>query len=174
MNYTVLRNGCVYYLPSSAIKEDDLVQATTGEYLPASSYQEFSHLFPNRNFSQGSADVAGGDWLFKLILAAGIGYLFWKAFEPPPQRQRRSARRVPNDEYLPDWKKQIVRERDGEICTYCEAHDPNGHVDHRVSRKNGGTNHLNNLVWACSPCNLSKGAMNAREFRRLISSQVRM
>lgn len=38
-------------------------------------------------------------------------------------------------------------------------------VDHSKPRSRGGTDHLNNLVPSCIPCNRSKGSMTTREFR---------
>ena len=43
-----------------------------------------------------------------------------------------------------------------------------GHVDHRISRANGGSNDYANLTWACAPCNWSKGVMNDTEFLDLL------
>ena len=40
-------------------------------------------------------------------------------------------------------------------------------VDHSVPVSRGGTNHLNNLVPTCIPCNRSKGDLTAGEFRRM-------
>ena len=84
-----------------------------------------------------------------------------------PAAPRRPRRRKPNRERVEGWKRPYVYERDGRHCTYCGAFVRWGaeHIDHSVSRKNGGSNHLNNLRLACAPCNLSKGALNARQFR---------
>ena len=38
-------------------------------------------------------------------------------------------------------------------------------VDHSRPSSRGGTDHLNNLVPSCIPCNRSKGDMTSREFR---------
>src|ERR1043166_5770992 len=50
--------------------------------------------------------------------------------------------------------------RDGFRCQYCGAHPPGVllHVDHVVAVAGGGTNDIDNLVTACEPCNLGKGA----------------
>lgn len=51
-------------------------------------------------------------------------------------------------------------------CAYCGvafgALTPT--VDHCVPLSRGGTNDLDNLVWACLPCNLRKGTKTAEEF----------
>jgi hypothetical protein len=72
-----------------------------------------------------------------------------------------------NDEPLTRRDRNHIRARDGEICFYCTTYAPDGHVDHRVSRANGGSNDYDNLAWACAPCNLSKGALNDSEFMAL-------
>ncbi|MGO8790667.1 MAG: HNH endonuclease [Terriglobia bacterium] len=67
---------------------------------------------------------------------------------------------------MPYEDKEYVSRRDGWRCTFCGRRVSRGtrHIDHSVSRANGGTNHLNNLRLACSPCNLKKGSLNARQF----------
>jgi hypothetical protein len=78
----------------------------------------------------------------------------------PPRPRRQSLR--PSD-------KDYVSFRDGWRCTYCDrrVNRRTRHIDHSVSVANGGTDHLNNLRLACAPCNLLKGALNARDFRRI-------
>lgn len=58
-----------------------------------------------------------------------------------------------------------VFKRDGFCCVYCGAHPPAVilHIDHIHPVAEGGTNDLDNLITACAPCNLGKGA-------RLLSS----
>ncbi|MCA0214756.1 MAG: HNH endonuclease [Proteobacteria bacterium] len=53
-----------------------------------------------------------------------------------------------------------VFKRDGFQCQYCGAHPPGVllHVDHIHPVALGGTNDPDNLVTACEPCNLGKGA----------------
>ena len=53
-----------------------------------------------------------------------------------------------------------VFKRDRFTCQYCGAHPPGVllHIDHIVAVASGGTNDLHNLVTACEPCNLGKGA----------------
>lgn len=77
---------------------------------------------------------------------------------------------VRNDEPLTAAMRTYVRERDGEICFYCKGDAPDGHVDHRTSRANGGSNDPRNLTWACIFCNCSKGALNETEFIRLLKA----
>lgn len=53
-----------------------------------------------------------------------------------------------------------VFKRDGFKCQYCGAHPPSVllHVDHIKPVAEGGRNDHDNLVTACEPCNLGKGA----------------
>jgi hypothetical protein len=65
----------------------------------------------------------------------------------------------------------VFEKSDGE-CGYCEKELSFGNrsrqgrgaweVEHRVPRAKGGTDHLNNLVAACWPCNVTKGVGSAR------------
>jgi hypothetical protein len=53
-----------------------------------------------------------------------------------------------------------VFKRDRFVCQYCGSHPPDVilHVDHIVAVAAGGTNDIDNLVTACSACNIGKGA----------------
>lgn len=53
-----------------------------------------------------------------------------------------------------------VFKRDAFACQYCGAHPPSVvlHVDHIEAVANGGENDMDNLITACEPCNLGKGA----------------
>lgn len=53
-----------------------------------------------------------------------------------------------------------VFKRDAFTCQYCGAHPPGVliHIDHVKPVADGGTNAIDNLVSACEPCNLGKGA----------------
>jgi len=52
--------------------------------------------------------------------------------------------------------------RDGFACAYCGAHD-NLTFDHVVPRSRGGRTTWENIVTACSPCNLAKGSRLLKE-----------
>jgi hypothetical protein len=53
-----------------------------------------------------------------------------------------------------------VFKRDKFTCQYCGAHPPGVllHVDHILAVAAGGGNQMDNLITACAPCNLGKGA----------------
>lgn len=53
-----------------------------------------------------------------------------------------------------------IFKRDRFSCQYCGAHPPGVllHVDHIHPVAEGGTNDDDNLITACEPCNLGKGA----------------
>lgn len=66
-----------------------------------------------------------------------------------------------------EWRKLIA----GDPCSYCGA--PGEHDDHYMPLAMGGTDHWWNLVRACAPCNLRKGATNGDEFIALIKKDTR-
>ncbi|MBG7616489.1 HNH endonuclease [Brevundimonas sp. BAL450] len=57
-----------------------------------------------------------------------------------------------------------IFKRDGFTCQYCGATPPRVllHVDHIVAVAAGGENDDDNLITACEPCNLGKGARDLR------------
>ncbi len=52
-------------------------------------------------------------------------------------------------------------------CHYCgiELTELNYSKDHFISRKNGGTNRVENLVDCCKSCNSSKGSQKIDDFK---------
>jgi hypothetical protein len=50
-----------------------------------------------------------------------------------------------------------------QACCYCGSRESLS-VDHLIPTKRGGANCGDNLVWACRPCNSSKGARDALEW----------
>lgn len=50
-------------------------------------------------------------------------------------------------------------------CFYCGAKKGHYHRDHVIPRSRGGSSDPSNLVIACAPCNLSKGARTPEEWR---------
>ena len=71
---------------------------------------------------------------------------------------------------LQKWKDQRIRvlKRDGYICAYCgqEANQ----VDHVISRKDGGSHDLDNLVACCAKCNQLKSSKSEGVFLALRST----
>jgi 5-methylcytosine-specific restriction endonuclease McrA len=55
--------------------------------------------------------------------------------------------------------RQLIYQRDQGICGICHTYAPlaDGHVDHKLARSLGGTNHPTNLQWTHARCNLRKG-----------------
>lgn len=52
---------------------------------------------------------------------------------------------------------KLIKERDGSLtCHWC-GESPRRSIDHVVSRSNGGTNDLSNLVASCADCNGTRG-----------------
>lgn len=70
-------------------------------------------------------------------------------------------------ERMPAEEWQTVRgfvfERDDHTCLYCGYHGTDLHCDHLIPLALGGTNHPDNLITACGPCNMAKGAKSPEE-----------
>ena len=64
------------------------------------------------------------------------------------------------------WKRlsDQVKNRDGSVCQYCGAYAPGGGADHVTPLSRGGTDALDNLVWACRECNASKSDKTPEEW----------
>lgn len=60
--------------------------------------------------------------------------------------------------------RKIIKKRDGEICTYCQKHAPNGATDHIMPLSRGGDDSLENLTWSCQSCNSAKQDRTPEEF----------
>ena len=62
-------------------------------------------------------------------------------------------------EGIPPSVRMKVLVRDGHRCTYCGAKAAEAplHIDHVIPVCRGGTNEIENLVAACSACNIGKG-----------------
>lgn len=150
------------------LRSDQIFDPRTNQFLRADRFADVEPYLPPKSLAEILEDVIGAavGVGIVLVIGAAAAQLIDSAFgTTKPARVYK--RRQPNYEPLEDWKKQFVRVRDGEICGYCGVHDPGGHVDHKTSRANGGSNLLRNLVWSCVYCNCSKGPMNAPAFRRL-------
>jgi HNH endonuclease len=163
--FTIIRYNLCYKVDLHDIIETDLVFCADGRFRPVNSvpslHSFLQHSQQVRNRVAAQESNGWGAVLFFIALACLV---FIDFHDPSPRPRVRWRPR--NDEPLTPRIKALVRARDEEVCSYCGRFAPGGHVDHRVSRVNGGSNHLNNLSWACSTCNLKKGAMNARQFIR--------
>lgn len=181
MEFITVRRDDVntYYTPqrfwslaaSGSIFRSDLIyDHASRQFLSAGSFADLEPYLPPKGLGEIIGELIVGAAAGALVVGAGIGVaaLLENIFLPPTAPQPR--RRSPNREPLEQWKKDFVRVRDGEICSYCGIHDAGGHVDHKTSRATGGSNLLRNLTWACVSCNCSKGRMNARAFRMLLNS----
>jgi hypothetical protein len=71
------------------------------------------------------------------------------------------------DMSIPIQRQRIFSKTEGR-CFYCDtALDiTDFHIDHKIPRSKGGSSQSENLVPACAPCNLRKGALSADEFLR--------
>jgi hypothetical protein len=62
---------------------------------------------------------------------------------------------------LPQRIRFKVLERDNFTCQYCGRKAPDAvlHVDHKIPRRCGGKDEMENLITSCAQCNLGKGGM---------------
>lgn len=65
-----------------------------------------------------------------------------------------------------------ARARQHSRCKYCyqPISRKTATADHVVARAVFGLDHRNNIVAACEPCNVLKGAMSVREFMRRLTA----
>lgn len=61
--------------------------------------------------------------------------------------------------------REFVIRRDGAKCSYCGTLSGPFHIDHVIAVALGGSDDPTNLVVACKPCNLSKGAKSLEEWQ---------
>ena len=139
-----------------------MVLAQNGYFYPVYSFTELSKYFPSLTTPTFSELLTG---ISEAVLIAvgliGVATLIDDLLQP-----------CYNDKPLTQGIRNFIRERDEEICFYCDDYVPNGHVDHRISRVNGGSNDFDNLTWACASCNCSKGALNDYEFTMYLESKL--
>ena len=154
MILTVFRNPYFVVIDDSELLRSDLILARDGNYHPVAAFPEF-----NARFQQPG--------LLGTIVEVGVAFVGTLAIAALAEEALSAIFPVYNYKPLRQSDRNYIRERDGEICYYCDEWDPCGHVDHMRSRRNGGGNEDSNLTWACSPCNLSKGSLNATEFLSL-------
>ena len=150
------------------LRSDLIFDWGTNQFLPADRFPDLEPYLPPKSLAEVLEDAVGAAVAVAAIVVIGAAAVqVCDSIFGPAKPASRPIRRKPNYDPLEGWKKQLVRERDAETCAYCDAYDPTGHVDHKTSRANGGSNQLRNLVWSCVSCNCSKGRMNAPAFRRL-------
>lgn len=178
MSVFLIRNGQrVSYEPEyfqflvqtkQLLRSDLIFDWGTNRFLSADRFPDVEPNLPAKTVAEILEDVVSAAVGVAAIVLIGeaVVHVCHSIFGAA-KSTRRPLRRTPNYEPLEGWKKELVRERDEETCSYCGAYDPAGHVDHKTSRANGGSNLLRNLVWSCVSCNCSKGRMNAQAFRRL-------
>lgn len=67
-----------------------------------------------------------------------------------------------------------VFKRDSFVCQYCGAHPPSVilHVDHILAVAKGGSNSIDNLITACQPCNLGKGARDLKVAPKKLTEKI--
>lgn len=79
------------------------------------------------------------------------------------QSQRRRALCFQGGDLTADQWIAILEEFDY-CCAYCQDRDTDLHMEHMTPLSRGGRHTRSNVVPACPPCNLRKGARTALEF----------
>jgi hypothetical protein len=157
MKVTIIRNKYCYVIDERQLSRDDLVLALDGNFYPTFRFAAF-----NGKFSAVAGNPVEELLRFGFITLFGIGILAMAS-----DIMNTVLSLAVNDVPLSASTRMYIRERDGELCTYCGSLARDGHVDHRISRANGGDNDPSNLAWACVNCNCTKGRMNDYEFVRV-------
>jgi hypothetical protein len=60
--------------------------------------------------------------------------------------------------------RKIIKQRDGAMCQYCGVYASDGDTDHVLPLTKGGTDSIDNLVWACKTCNREKSDKTLRDW----------
>ena len=66
-----------------------------------------------------------------------------------------------------DARKEAIR-RFGKVCIYCGVQRKRITVDHIVPRSLGGSDHVDNLVPCCRPCNETRGVWSIELFFEML------
>ncbi|MCC6756031.1 MAG: HNH endonuclease [Solirubrobacterales bacterium] len=105
-----------------------------------------------------SARSRGESWIVLDTPALEAGWLGNRPEVAEPGPVAPGRRRRPSRTITPSVRFEVFR-RDGFTCQYCGRRAPNVvlHVDHVVAVVAGGSNDLDNLLTACSTCNVGKG-----------------
>lgn len=86
---------------------------------------------------------------------------------------------------FPQWSRDPVRrqylqqliDRDGPTCVWCgiemDVDDRRASLDHILTQKAGGVDHIDDLVLACEGCNGDRGDLTADEWLQVIRTEAR-
>ena len=66
-----------------------------------------------------------------------------------------------------DKDREFVLERDNYQCVYCGSSE-NLQIDHKIPRKYGGSDDIENFVTACRTCNIKKNAKLSDDLKRQV------
>lgn len=84
------------------------------------------------------------------------------------------ADRLRDERVLKATRKNALRDavmsRDRYMCMYCGART-NLVIDHVIPVREGGADHIKNLVIACAQCNLEKGHTNVLDFIAMLDER---
>lgn len=137
-------------------------------FLPTVKLQPPPVTINTQPSEQQNQQKTGWEIAADILCAVGLGVLIGGALVLTGAAIVELLRPRRNNIPLTPGMRRYIRERDEEICFYCGDYAPDGHVDHRISRNNNGSNEPENLTWACVFCNCSKGALNDTEYIALL------
>lgn len=92
---------------------------------------------------------------------------------------RENLRKLPPPDKEKLYEKLLMAYLDGFQCCYCglkmEVHQPYPNLlvfsfDHYIPLANGGDNDIDNIVFCCHSCNLTKGTMTGDTYKALLES----
>lgn len=136
-------------------------------YWPENAPQDPDHIRLEHRMSRARfSDIEDELLAAEVIAFKRDGWIPRGAFGPEQKPDAaaapRKTRKMPSD-----WleKREAVFARDGYACVYCGAGGLELHCDHVTPVAQGGGHDVENLVTACSVCNLSKGAKTVAEWR---------
>lgn len=80
------------------------------------------------------------------------------------RNQERRERDTSGSRVIPAAIRELVWQRDGEVCTYCGSTSGPFHLDHIQPWSRGGQHSPDNLCVACMGCNLAKADRTVEEW----------
>jgi len=83
--------------------------------------------------------------------------------------KRRALKHTNSDETINFKALELLKEKQKHKCYYCNSkldfkNKNMAHLDHYIPLALGGIHSINNVVWSCKKCNLSKGKVNPFDF----------
>lgn len=121
------------------LRSDLIYDFASKQSIRARFFSDLEPYLPPVSIGEIIEDVITGAVSAVAVIGIGLGVeMLVESIFTPPRPAPKACCRTPNNELLEAWKRGSVREQDAELCDYCGRYDPQGHVDHKTSRVNGG------------------------------------